>query len=50
MGCNCKKGAKTPEDWLELAAIWEKRGHPDRAERLRKIAETQLIRDQKEIK
>ena len=46
--CNCKKGAKTPEDWLELAAIWEKRGFRSRAERLRQIAHDQLVQEQKE--
>jgi len=46
--CDCRKGAKTAEEWLELASIWDKRGFPNRAERLRQIANNQLSRDQKE--
>ena len=46
--CKCGQGAKTPEDWLELALIWDKRGFPNRAERLRRIAHDLLSRDQKE--
>jgi adenine-specific DNA glycosylase len=42
MGCGCNRsrhGARTASQWLELAALWDKRGVPSRAEKLRKIAE-----------
>ena len=49
--CNClknRKGARTAEDWMELAIMWDKKGFPERAERLRKIAETTFRQEQKE--